>query len=171
MHAHPQLNFRVHFQSLRDLNRALCRILRMGEKDQHHAVPGRNAKKLSAPVRALKLLCATDDVIEFAKILALLVDHELGITDDVRAQDVRDLKFRLWLDRRGHVRGAGIQVDNSNSAGRRRGQRWKAQRKSRTGRMTKASGEKNLPKAESLRRIVSIPVALTGTIVSQNKCE
>jgi hypothetical protein len=65
----------------------------MGKKHQHDSVSGGDAKKFSALFRAAKLLGRAHDVIERAEQLRLLIDHQLRITDNIRAQDVRDFEF------------------------------------------------------------------------------
>jgi hypothetical protein len=94
----------MHFQPACDLHGALHRVLGMGEKHQDHSVPGGDAKEFFTLFRAAKLVGRTHHVIELAEQLSLLIDHQLGITDNVGAQDVRDFKLRPWVDFRRHVR-------------------------------------------------------------------
>ena len=44
------------------------------------------------------------------QIIALLVDQELGVTDDVDEEDMADLELDLFLDLNGHLVGGRAKL-------------------------------------------------------------
>ncbi len=47
-------------------------------------------------------LCPAHDLLSLLRLVALLVDHSLRITDDVDKEDMPDLKLNFFLNVSGH---------------------------------------------------------------------
>ena len=67
--------------------------LRVAEKDERHAVAGRQTYQLLRGLRALELLRAADDVIELLKRARLPVHRQFRVADDVHEEDVRNVEL------------------------------------------------------------------------------
>lgn len=91
VHTYPQLQFRVFLHRAADFQRAFHRCLRAVVENQCHSVPSWDLDQSPRCFRAAELLGAADDLIQGLKQSPLLVHQQLGITDDVYEQDMRDL--------------------------------------------------------------------------------
>ena len=102
-HAHPQL--RVAPQCLADLQRTGNRCVRRGRKNQRHPIAGGQARQLTSSVGCAERISFSNNLVERMRIIALLIDQELGVTDDVDEQDMRDFELNLFLNLNGHLVG------------------------------------------------------------------
>ncbi len=78
----------------RNLERAPRRFFRAVAKDQRHSVAGRQPDELLVG-RLAHLRRREHDLSELVQPLLLLLDQELGVTDDVDEQDVSNLELRI----------------------------------------------------------------------------
>ena len=91
-HAHPQL--RMAPQCLANLYRAGNRCVRRGRKNQRHPIAGGQARQLASSIGCAERISFPNNLVERMRIIALLIDQELGVTDDVDEQDMGDLQMR-----------------------------------------------------------------------------
>src|SRR5262249_35693204 len=66
-------------------------------EDQRHAVAGRDSQEPVGRLGSAELLGRANDLVELTDPGVLLVRRELGVTDDVDEEDVRDLELYLFL--------------------------------------------------------------------------
>ena len=99
-HAHPQL--RMAPQCIANLYRAGNWGVRRCGKDQRHSVAGRQARQFASSIGCAERIGLPNNFIERMQIIALLIDQELGVTDDVDEEDMGDLQFDLFLNFSGH---------------------------------------------------------------------
>jgi hypothetical protein len=88
---------RVVLERAADLERTLGRLLRAPVEDQRHPVAGRDLQEPVGRLRFPKLLGQANDLVELIDPGVLLVRRELGVTDDVDEENVRDLELDLFL--------------------------------------------------------------------------
>jgi len=93
--AHAQEKVRMLLQGLRDLDRAAHRRIRAGEKCQRHAIARRQPNEFTSRLRGAELLRCANDLIQLPQEIALLIDWQFRVTDNVREQDVRDLEMQI----------------------------------------------------------------------------
>ena len=99
-HAHPQL--RMAPQCIANLYRAGNWSVRRCCKDQRHSVAGRQARQFASSIGCAERIGSPNNFIERMQIIALLIDQELGVTDDVDEENVPDLQFDLFFNFSGH---------------------------------------------------------------------
>ena len=102
VNAHPHCESPGALEGLCDLERTLRRFLRTVAKDERHPVPGRKPNELLIR-RFAHLRRRQHDVGELSQPFFLLLDQELGKTDQIDKQDVPDLESKIALRFRGHT--------------------------------------------------------------------
>src|SRR5262249_48338892 len=108
---------------LADFHRAKNRRLGMVAKNQGATVTCGQAKKFAFCFSAAELFRSPDNLPQDLQLRGLLVQEQLGITDDVDEQDMADLQpnFRFCLG--GHLVMSDEPINNCASA-RCREQSW-----------------------------------------------
>jgi hypothetical protein len=91
MDSHAHLQFRVAPQRLANLERARNGSVRSCRKDQRHSIAGRQVGQFASSIGCAEGIGSPNNFIERMQIIALLIDQELGVTDDVDEEDVPDL--------------------------------------------------------------------------------
>jgi hypothetical protein len=71
-------------------------------KDQRHSVARRQARQFASSIGCAERIGSPNNFIERMQIIALLIDQELGVTDDVDEENVPDLQFDLFFNFSGH---------------------------------------------------------------------
>src|SRR5438552_1929197 len=79
-----------------NFHRAPDRRLRTAAKNQCTAVARRQTKQFIFCLRQAELLRSTNDLLQRLKLLALLVNEQLRVTDNVDEQDVTDFESHVW---------------------------------------------------------------------------
>ena len=60
-------------------------------EDQRHSVAGRQSRQFSSSIGSAERIGLPNNFIERMQIIALLVDQQLGVTNDVDEENVPDL--------------------------------------------------------------------------------
>ena len=92
-HTHRHEIFR-HAGRAASLESAFDRCFGTVVKNQRHPVAGGNFNQSARLFRSLELLRATNNSVQRVEQRALLINHQLGVTDDVDEQDMPDLEYR-----------------------------------------------------------------------------
>ena len=110
-HTHRHEIFR-HAGRAASLESAFDRCFGTVVKNQRHPVAGGNFNQSARLFRSLELLRATNNSVQRVEQRALLINHQLGVTDDVDEQDMPDLElnFRGRLGRIGFGFIASIRL-------------------------------------------------------------
>ena len=103
IHPHAKLDFWPALQRFRDFQRTSHRRIDTRKKRERHAVARRQPHQFVRRFRRPELLRSPDDLIQLPEQFALLIDRQLGITNDVCEQDMRDLQLRIGFGLRWHV--------------------------------------------------------------------
>ncbi|MDQ3315015.1 MAG: hypothetical protein M3505_10395 [Verrucomicrobiota bacterium] len=103
IHTHAEFELRMTLQSLRDLQRTSHGRVWTGEKGERHSVSSGQPHQFAYGFRRAELFRPPDDLIQLTQKFALPIDRQLGITDDVREQDMRDFELRIVSRLSGHV--------------------------------------------------------------------
>ena len=89
----PARNLR-HAGRAASLESAFDRCFGTVVKNQRHPVAGGNFNQSARLFRSLELLRATNNSVQRVEQRALLINHQLGVTDDVDEQDMPELEYR-----------------------------------------------------------------------------
>ena len=81
------------FQRITNLERAFHRRFRIGEKREHHSVARRQTNQFPGRVRAAELFGTAHHLVQLVEQIALLVNEQFRVTDDVDEKDVGDFQF------------------------------------------------------------------------------
>ena len=103
VNAHPNLQARVVLGCAASLESAFDRCFGTVVKNPRHPVAGGNCNQSARLFRSLELLRATNNSVQRVEQRALLINHQLGVTDDVDEQDMGDFELDLFLDLGRHV--------------------------------------------------------------------
>ena len=103
MNAHAQLQVRTLFESLRDFQRALHRPFQTVPKNEGHPVAQRKTDQFAARFGRLHLGRALDDLTERLLQLALFVDEQFRVTDNVHEQDMPDFQMGFGAGFNSHI--------------------------------------------------------------------
>jgi hypothetical protein len=95
VNAHPHSQFGMMFEFFANLDRAKDGRFGAGVEDQCATIAGGQAEQFAFRFSQAELLRAAHDLFQCLKLLALLGDEQLGVTDNVDEQDVPDLKFHV----------------------------------------------------------------------------
>jgi uncharacterized glyoxalase superfamily metalloenzyme YdcJ len=93
----------VFFELTGDFDRAFHRLFRAHAKHQRATVAGRQAHQFPSALRRAKRLRRPRDLAKFFKMLELLVNQELRVTDDVDEQNVSNFERDVFFKFAGHV--------------------------------------------------------------------
>ena len=86
-HAHPQ--FGMILQFLATLHRAQYRSFGGGPENKRATVARRQAKQFAFGFGEPELLCPAHDFPQFLNVLALLINEQFGIPDDIDEQNMK----------------------------------------------------------------------------------
>jgi hypothetical protein len=100
-------------QCIANLYRAGNWSIRRCRKDQRHSVAGRQARQFAISIGCVERIGSPNNFIERMQVIALLIDQELGVTDDVDEEDVGDLQPDLFFDFGGHS-GSDLKLREPN---------------------------------------------------------
>ena len=103
VNAHPDRQSRLRTQNLTDLKGAFHRIFHRAGEDQRHPVARGQQDELTDRFRFTRRFGIAHDLIQFVERFRLLVDEQLGITDDVDEKDMRDLQAQFRFLVVGHL--------------------------------------------------------------------
>src|SRR2546428_2557099 len=112
VHAHAQAELRMRLRSAADLQRTFHGRFRRVVKHQRHTVAGWNRDQTMSRFGFTKLLGPADNLIEELKQASLLVHHQLGVTDNVDEEHIRDFQLDLFLNPLGH--GYFVSADSQS---------------------------------------------------------
>ena len=82
---------RILFQFLTDLDRAPHRRFRAIKKNERHPIAHGKSDQLACFLGTADLLCTTDNLTQLLQVLALLIEKQPRITDQIHKQDVANL--------------------------------------------------------------------------------
>jgi hypothetical protein len=76
-----------------------------GRKNQRHSIASRQARQFTSDLGSTERIRFSNNLVERMRIIALLINQQLGVTDDVDKKDMRDFELNLFLNLNGHLGG------------------------------------------------------------------
>ncbi len=95
VNSHAHVKFGMTLQCLADFQRAQNWRFRSVSKNKRATIARRQTHQFPFCFGETELLGTAHDLLQRLNLLALLVDEQFGVTDDVDEQDVSDLKFHV----------------------------------------------------------------------------
>jgi hypothetical protein len=89
--AHSQLQLRVVFQLLADLDRTPHGRFWTIKKNERHPIAHGQSNQVPCFFGAVDLLCATDNFSQLLQVLTLLIEEQGRITDQIHKENVANL--------------------------------------------------------------------------------
>ena len=90
--SHPHLQIRMILEGFTNLQRTDDGRIRRAGKDKSHAIASRQRGQLTGSVGVAESISCSHDLIEGVQVIALLINQQLGVTDNIDEQNMRDLQ-------------------------------------------------------------------------------